>query len=116
MANATTTTTGSESTNVVTFKTKNVSNGVSIYCKYAKGGGTSATITFTIKNSSLGTDAYQYWDSSSLTVAAEVYTFATSGNYRIALPMALGEDTLIATVAFTGGSDQTMNVDMNYGT
>ena len=115
MANTTSSSTGTVLSDVVTFNTKNCANGMTIYVKYAKGGGTSATITFTIKNSKLSTDAYQYWDSSSLTVVAEVYTFATSGNYRIALPLALDEDTLIATVAYTGGSDQTMAVNAQFG-
>ena len=100
---------------VATFNTKNAANGMTVYLKYDVGNGTSATITFTVKNSKLSTDAYQYWDTSSLTIAAEVYTLNATGNYRIGLPLALDEDTLIATVAYTGGTTQTLVVDAQFG-
>lgn len=116
MANTTSSKTGTVLSDVVTFNTKNAGNGMTIYTKYDVGNGTSATITFTVKNSKLhATDAYRYWDSSSLTVAGETYTFNATGNYRIALPLALDEDTLIATVAYTGGTTQTMVVDAQFG-
>ncbi len=116
MANTTSSITGTVATDVVTFNTHNVANGVTVYVIYAKGAGTSATITFTVINPSQhATNQFKYWDSSSLTVVHEVFTFATSGNFRIALPLALGEDHLIATVAYTGGTDQTMAVDVQYG-
>jgi hypothetical protein len=107
MANTTSSSTGAVVSDVVTFKTNNCANGMTMYVKYSKGGGTSATITFTVKsNDAVLTDAYKFWDSTSMTVTHEVFTFDTTGNFRIPLPIALGEETLIATVAYTGGSDQ----------
>lgn len=115
MANTTSSKTGTVVADVVTFNSKNCADGMTIYLKYNVGDGTSAALTFTVKNSKLSTDAYQYWDTSSLTVAAETYTLNATGNYRIGLPLALDEDTLIATVVYTGGTTQTLVVDAQFG-
>jgi hypothetical protein len=115
MANTTSSITGTVVSDVVTFNTQNCANGVTLYIKYDKGNGTSATITFTIKNPKLSTDSYNFWDSTSLTVASETFTFDASGNFRIPLGIALDETVLVATVAYTGGTTQTMAVNALFG-
>jgi hypothetical protein len=117
MANTTSSKTGVVATDVVTFNIQNSGEGMIVYVKYDKGNGTSATITFTVLNKNLhATDTYNYWDSTSLTVALETFTFSTTGNFRIPLAVAMDETSLIATVAYTGGTTQTMCVDAQFGT
>jgi len=115
MANTTSSITGVVVSDVVTFNVQNAANGMTLYVKYDKGNGTSATITFTLKNPKLSTDAYKFWDSTSMTVTHEYFTFDTTGDFRIPLGIALDECTLIATVAYTGGTTQTMQVNALFG-
>lgn len=116
MANTTSSSTGTVLSDVVTFNTANCANGMSLYVKYDKGNGTSATITLTVINTDLSSsDQYKFWDSTSLTVTHEVFTFDTSGNFRIPVALALGETVLKATVAYTGGTTQTAVVNACFG-
>ncbi len=114
MANAVTSRTGSVSTGVVTHKLPAKAQGVHLYLKYAKGAGTSVLITPTFIHRDLNaTDEYQQvYFNSSMAPAPLAYTLTASGNYRIPIPMALGETELKLTVAFTGGTDQTLIADV----
>lgn len=86
--------------------------GTHMLVKYAKGGGTSATITVTVINPKISaTDEYKPIYLSGTVVLAQTFFFDTSGNYRVPLALGLDEKTIKATVAFTGGTDQTMVVD-----
>jgi len=116
MANTTSSITGTVSSDVVTFNIRNCAEGMTLYVAYDKGNGTSATLTLTIINPDIhATTQYKFWDSTSLTVTHELFTFDTTGNFRIPIAMALGETVLKATVAYTGGTTQTMAVNANFG-
>ena len=112
-ANALTSRTSPVDTGVVTHRVPGKASGVQMYLKYAKGNGTSVAIVLTFIAPELNaTDEYKpiYLDAS-MVPAVLSYSFSASGNYRIPLPMALGETIVKANVIFTGGDTQTLVLD-----
>jgi hypothetical protein len=82
--------------------------------KYSKGNGTSVLITPTFIDPDLDpTDQYQpiYLDPT-MAPQPQSFSLSASGNYRIPVPMALGEKILVLTIAFTGGDSQALVVDV----
>lgn len=114
MANTATSRTDPYAANVITHKMGAHKEGTHMLVKYAKGGGTSATITITVVQGNISVaDEYKPIYMSGTLVIAQTFYFDISDNYRVPLGMGLGETTVKATVAFTGGSDQAMVVDFS---
>jgi len=112
MANTTTSRTSGVANNVVTHPVGK-SQGVHMYLKYTKGGGTRVTITLTFIDPKLNaTDEYQpiYFGALMATTPLTI-VLDTTGNYRVSIPMALGEETVKASVLFTDGANQALVVD-----
>jgi hypothetical protein len=90
-------------------------NGTMMLVKYAKGsGGTSAVIALSMIASRLNaTDEYKpiFLASDAITPTAQTFAFAADGNFIVPIAFPACVDVLKATVAFTGGSAQTMVVD-----
>jgi hypothetical protein len=113
MANTLTSRTSAVDSGVVTHKCPGKASGVHMYLKYTKGAGTNVAIVLTFIDPNLSaTDEYKpiYLDGSMLPAVLS-YTFSASGNYRVPVPMALGETTVKAAVTFTDGADQALVLD-----
>ena len=113
MANTLTSRTSPVADGVVTHQVPGKASGVHLYLKYAKGDGTNVSIVLTFIDPDLhATDEYQpiYLDAAMLPAVLS-YIFSASGNYRIPVPMALGETIVKATVTFTDGATQTLVLD-----
>ena len=112
MANTTTSRTSGIANNVVTHPVGK-SQGVHMYLKYTKGGGTRVTITLTFIDPKLhATDEYQpIYFGALMAPAPLTLVLSASGNFRVPIPMALGEETIKASVAFTDGNDQALVLD-----
>ena len=113
MANAVTSRTGKVSANVVSYPVPGKQSGVHMYLKYNKGDGTQVSIALTFIDPHLDpTDEYQEVYYGALMVpTVHAYVFTASGNYRIPIPMALGEKTIKATITFADGTSQTLVLD-----
>ncbi len=114
MANTLSSRTSAVDAGVVTHKVPAKKQGVVCYLKYTKGDGTKVGIVFTfIDPDLLATDAYQltFVNPTTGAVVVQAFEFSASGNYRIPVPMALGENTVKATVTFTDGTTQQLVVD-----
>jgi hypothetical protein len=114
MANTVTSRTSAVAGSVVTHSIPGKASGFHLYLKYAKGGGTSVSIALTFIDPNLSpTDEYQQiYFGSAMAPAVLNISLSASGNYRIPVPMAMGETVVKATVSFTGGSDQTLVLDI----
>ena len=112
MANVTTSRTSGVANDVVTHPVGK-SQGAHMYLKYAKGNGTSVQITLTFIDPKLSpTDEYQpIYFGALMAPSPLTITLSASGNYRIPIPMALGEEWIKATVVYTGGNTQALVVD-----
>jgi hypothetical protein len=113
MANTLTSRTSPVSGGVVTHRVPGKASGVHMYLKYDKGAGTNVAIVLTFIDPVLNaTDEYKpvYLDASMLPAVLS-YTFSASGNYRVPVPMALGETIVKAAVSFTDGEDQALVLD-----
>jgi len=115
-ANALTSVTGVVTgTTVATFNVRGNQGAVQIFLKYGKGDGTSvavSTIEFVVPQ--LGTTLYRVPASASsgTTLGAYTLTLDATGNYIITLAYVPREATSMkVTIAFTGGSTQTMQLD-----
>ncbi len=113
MANAVASRTSPVIGTVVTHRIPNKKDGVHCYLKYTKGDGTSMSLKFTFIDPELHpTDEYQQiYLNATMAPAVLTYPFSASGNYRIPVPLALGEKAVKATVTFTGGTTQEAVVD-----
>lgn len=100
---------------VATFNVRGNQGAVQIFLKYGKGDGTSvaiSTIEFVVPQ--LGTTLYKVpaSQSSGATLGAYTLTLDATGNYIITLAYVPREATSMkVTIAFTGGSTQTMQLD-----
>ena len=102
-------------TTVATFNVRGNQGAVQIFLKYDNGNGTSvavSTIEFVVPQ--LGTTLYKVPASmnSGATLGAYTLTLSADGNYIITLAYVPREATSMkVTIAFTGGSTQTLQLD-----
>jgi len=86
----------------VTYPTYNHGEGVIFYIKWTAGTTTAVSITFaTIVPILSSTVNYNTISLSGSTVVKTTYILAAAGNYRIPVPLAQAEQTVVATVTVT---------------
>jgi hypothetical protein len=99
--------TGVAGSGIVTFNVRNAGAYAYVYVTYDVGNGTSAALT--IQSVNPGIHATNTFNHSA--VAAITITLNAKANHRFQIPLASGETSLIATLAFTGGNSQTCVID-----
>lgn len=94
---------GTDPSFTATYLTYNHYEGAMFYLKYTIGTTTSVTVTFTTIDPNLSaTDQYKTVSLSGSTVTQTTYIFTAAGNYRIPVPLTIGEQKVIASVVFSG--------------
>jgi hypothetical protein len=104
--------TGVAGSGIVTFNVRNAGAYAYVYVTYDVGNGTSAALTIQSLNPGIhATNTFNHSAFATATVAAITITLNAKANHRFQIPLASGETSLIATLAFTGGNSQTCVID-----
>ncbi len=114
MPNTVTSRTSSVDALVVTQKIPAFAKGCVAYLKYTKGNGTKVGIKFAFIAPDLdASDLYEqlFINPTTGAVVVQNFEFTAAGNYRVPLPMCIGERTVKATVTFTDGDTQALVLD-----
>jgi hypothetical protein len=97
--------TGTDATFYVTYRPAQVKEGVILYLKFTQGTAETLTLTFsTINNGLSTTDQYKYPMLTGSALSAYTMTIATTGNYRIPLPMIHADSKIVLTVVFSAAA------------
>lgn len=111
MANTISTSTGSVSSNVVTYTTRNHGQGVTLFLDYNKGNGTEFSLSYTVQNPNLNSSDYNALMAVGTTLEPLAYTINATGKYFYPIPLAPDDRVVKVTIAFSGGTTQTLAVD-----
>jgi hypothetical protein len=96
--------TGTDASFAVTYQ-PNASNGVVLYLRFTQGAAETLTLTFeTINRSIDSTNKYRYPQLLVSALSSYTVTIATTGNYRIPLPLISSESTIICNVTFSAAN------------
>lgn len=97
------TVTGTDPNFVVTYK-PNSYQGAILYLKFTQGTAETLTLTFEVVNRAVSTDKYKYPVLTGAAMTAYTITIATTGSYRIPLPLITSEYQMICNVTFSAGN------------
>lgn len=117
MANAVTSNTGIQASEVVTFNIANRIPGrekdqIFIYVDYDKGNGTNVTMKMGAVAPPIGNaNEYQNTEFATATMVPVTATFDATGKYRFKIPLAYAETLFKVTFVFTGGATQVVLCD-----
>jgi hypothetical protein len=93
--------TGTDPDFVLTYKTNN-DQGIVLYLKYTKGTEANVTITFYSLNPSLSaSDKYRLTSLSGTLLSAYTLVLASTGNYRVPVPIIASEKQVAANITFS---------------